>query len=253
MRSAKSRGIHREPAEVKYSMGGNWQTPIKPTRFETPCEYCEATVKRWKKPARFCGIKCERRFYSSRALLRQKVLFNAGLRQCTLCQQIKLIDQFWFCKCRPNSRCKECSNARQRQTRKFYPADDSSRERARKWRTANPDLFKGRIKAWRLDNPERAIMQSHKRRALLQSAGIYKVHLNELHKLLVRQQSRCAICSSDIADRSLRELDHIIPIVRGGRHSIGNLMWLCRSCNRRKTSRLLIQLKREISWFPYLP
>ena len=38
-------------------------------------------------------------------------------------------------------------------------------------------------------------------------------------------------------------IDHIVPLARGGSHSIGNLMTLCRKCNASKGKKLLIQWK----------
>ena len=50
----------------------------------------------------------------------------------------------------------------------------------------------------------------------------------------------CAYCGN-----SGGEVDHIIPLARGGTHSIGNLTSSCRSCNSSKGSKLLIEWKRD--------
>lgn len=41
------------------------------------------------------------------------------------------------------------------------------------------------------------------------------------------------------------EQDHVIPRVRGGKHTIGNLLPACPSCNRRKNSSLLVEWKHR--------
>jgi len=48
--------------------------------------------------------------------------------------------------------------------------------------------------------------------------------------ILKKYGYRCARCGSP----SNLELDHIIPLSRGGATSVRNLQVLCRSCNRKK-------------------
>lgn len=47
------------------------------------------------------------------------------------------------------------------------------------------------------------------------------------------QDKECAICSSI----ENLEIDHIIPVCDGGSHDQNNLQVLCRSCNRKKSSK----------------
>ena len=48
---------------------------------------------------------------------------------------------------------------------------------------------------------------------------------------------RCAYCGST----ELIELDHLTPIVKGGQHSIDNIVPACRHCNRSKRSASLLR------------
>lgn len=43
----------------------------------------------------------------------------------------------------------------------------------------------------------------------------------------------CAQCGSELEGRDWT-IDHIIPVSKGGDHSIGNLQSMCRSCNGSK-------------------
>jgi 5-methylcytosine-specific restriction endonuclease McrA len=140
-----------------------------------------------------------------------------------------------------------------------------------KWRQANPELHRDRNKSYQQKNPIKSKLlrkQRHDRnrdadnaysrnyykknpyrirelasirKRKVSIAGIFLVTDKELSRLY---NSKCQICGSC----ELIEIDHIIPIARGGRHSIGNLMSLCRSCNRSKSDKLHIEfifIRRE--------
>ena len=54
---------------------------------------------------------------------------------------------------------------------------------------------------------------------------------NERSRLVFKRDEHC--CSSCGSTEYL-EIDHIIPLARGGSNELDNLQILCRSCNRRK-------------------
>lgn len=60
-------------------------------------------------------------------------------------------------------------------------------------------------------------------------------------KIKNRDDFTCKICSLSIADEKnlLLEIDHIIPLAKGGITSEGNLQTLCWKCNRSKGSKIL--------------
>lgn len=55
-------------------------------------------------------------------------------------------------------------------------------------------------------------------------------------RLVARHGGRCAYC------REVKPLtrDHVIPVSKGGRHAIGNILPACQSCNSSKRDALLI-------------
>lgn len=52
-------------------------------------------------------------------------------------------------------------------------------------------------------------------------------------RLMRRQDSTCTYCGHRRAAYSM-EIDHMVPVVKGGSNDIGNLQVICRQCNLRK-------------------
>ena len=122
-------------------------------------------------------------------------------------------------------------------SKKWY---QDNRERAlvreRNRYKSNPDATKQSAKMWKKANKEKVGDFEHRRRAAKAKNGVCLV----LKKVLVRlANSLCVTCGS--CERIT--LDHIIPISRGGRHSIGNLQPLCQSCNSSKQDKLMVEWK----------
>jgi hypothetical protein len=56
-------------------------------------------------------------------------------------------------------------------------------------------------------------------------------------KVIRRDDYTCQMCHQHVRDDEI-ELDHMIPISRGGPTTVDNLRLLCRACNRRKSNSL---------------
>ena len=56
--------------------------------------------------------------------------------------------------------------------------------------------------------------------------------------VLKRDNYRCIECGRGISDGVLLEVDHIIPISKGGTNSIENAQTLCVSCNNKKRNNI---------------
>lgn len=152
----------------------------------------------------------------------------------------------------------ERNRERVRQNQKRWR--DANKERAkeirRKWAEANPDQVreinqryyqnnKERIsrqaKLWRQANPEKWALilkaNRHKREARKRGLPCFHVINKDLRRLL---SSPCAVPG---CKRSDIQIDHVVPISRGGSHGIGNLQPLCGSHNAAKHARLWIEFR----------
>jgi hypothetical protein len=75
-----------------------------------------------------------------------------------------------------------------------------------------------------------------RRRALLaQGAGV--VTSADWRKLVARFDGRCAYCGQ----RCTPTMEHVVPLSRGGRHAIGNLIPACLKCNLSKNNRFIME------------
>jgi 5-methylcytosine-specific restriction endonuclease McrA len=83
-------------------------------------------------------------------------------------------------------------------------------------------------------NPEKSLERNSRRRARLKNAITFKVDSSELKQMKNRG---CLFCGS----KKEINIDHIIPLSRGGSHSIGNLMPLCDHCNSTKYNKTIME------------
>jgi len=63
--------------------------------------------------------------------------------------------------------------------------------------------------------------------------GMFVVTKKDIKAMLAKP---CYICGAQS-----EHIDHIIPLVRGGRHGIGNMAGACARCNSRKGTKLLVE------------
>jgi len=68
--------------------------------------------------------------------------------------------------------------------------------------------------------------------------------------VFLRDKYTCQYCGIQSRDLTL---DHVIPRVRGGKHSWENLVSACKSCNHRKGQRTLAEAKMQLMREPYQP
>lgn len=115
----------------------------------------------------------------------------------------------------------------------------------------NPDVAKARVADWVKKHPERRskINSDYAKRNRDKTATNWRNRIARLRgnggrhsaadiaNLLRRQGGICTGCKADISKSF--EVDHIMPLSKGGSNGPENLQLLCRSCNRRKGAKVL--------------
>jgi hypothetical protein len=106
---------------------------------------------------------------------------------------------------------------------------------------------KQNAKKWVRNHPDtRKIVSSnccHKRRLKYKDGDVSSSFLLNLYKTT----TICALCGIELIDNGKlpngRNLDHIIPLSIGGRHTASNIRYICRTCNlTRADGRLRLHL-----------
>ena len=121
-----------------------------------------------------------------------------------------------------------------------YPKEAMKRRAdAKAYYNLNAEQRRAYAVQWRKENPHRRRHQ-HDRRVdlMLSNPGFVAFGEAEWRKLLRQYDRRCAYCG--ICSDTL-EKDHVIPLTRGGRHAISNILPACKSCNISKYDHLLVE------------
>lgn len=131
-----------------------------------------------------------------------------------------------------------------RETHDRWVAENAERNRQhkREWYLKNRDAIKEERseykKQYQQENKEKINNQTQRRRARKKQNGVFAISSKELKKLY---SSPCLYCGS--TDKIT--VDHVIPIDKGGAHSIGNLVPACLSCNSSKGTKFITEWHKQ--------
>jgi 5-methylcytosine-specific restriction endonuclease McrA len=127
---------------------------------------------------------------------------------------------------------------KRRNSYRAWSANNKDRIRATRlaWEANNPEKVKQIKRKWEQANPDSRRNKLHRYRARAAANEVFVLIPKELAKIYA---SPCFFCGATFGI----EADHIIARARGGRHSIGNLMPLCRSCNASKSNKTIMEFR----------
>jgi 5-methylcytosine-specific restriction endonuclease McrA len=101
----------------------------------------------------------------------------------------------------------------------------------KEWAKQHPDKMYEYARKWRQKNPTVVAAWNRANHAKRQNSYGTHSHLDVLDRLKW-QGGRCAVCCGVLSGKF--EVDHYIPLAKGGHNNPSNLQLLCKSCNRRK-------------------
>lgn len=139
------------------------------------------------------------------------------------------------------------------QTKAYAAANkDSIRAYQKEWRSNNKKKISSKNKRnylarkdhydnyraeWRIKNRLKWNGYRSTRRMREKENGIFFITAKEYRKL---ERDSCFYCGS----YENPTIDHVVPIVRGGKHSIGNIVVACKSCNSQKNAKTITEWRK---------
>ncbi len=106
-------------------------------------------------------------------------------------------------------------------------------ELKRQWRIKNPEAMKAQANKYWATHPECRIENRNRRRAAEGKCSIKDTKMIKAIYVMARRVSSCTGIKFDV--------DHIIPISRGGAHAPSNMQILPARINRRKSNKIIPQ------------
>ena len=97
---------------------------------------------------------------------------------------------------------------------------------------------------WRDGNPEKYMESVAKARRKRCMRSVHPHSVADELSIYRRQGGRCAYCNVHIPFKN-GEIDHIVPLSRGGDDDCGNICFSCVHCNRTKSSKFVVEFKHK--------
>lgn len=175
---------------------------------ERKCLWCTGSMQDKRRGALYCSRQHKKNAAGNRFLERNPGYYKRYHRSERMLNWLEIT--------------KERRRAYARQYHRLHP--EATAANSKEWREANRTYLQVRErnrKAWKINNP-----------------GSVGVSERDWVRLCRRYHYCCAYCGQK-PERTI-QMDHIIPLSKGGRHAIGNVLPACGRCNLTKNAALLI-------------
>lgn len=157
---------------------------------------------------------------------------NSG--DCVQCNRDRAAAWYYSNTERAKARITEYRKARSEQYREY----------GAKFRALYPNRKKLAGTKWQSSNPVKRLISQNRRRARQRSVG-GEFTEEDVSRLLIAQSGRCNWCGQCLDEHF--HVDHIIPMIKGGRNDAMNICLACPPCNTRKGAKLPSQFMAELA------
>lgn len=119
---------------------------------------------------------------------------------------------------------------------------DKARQAKRRYSVQNPEKVREKNRRYRAAHPDKAAtnLRNYKARKCAAQGTHTATDIEAQYQL---QERRCKYCHCTMTDTpnlpNSRTVDHVIPLSRGGRNDLSNLVIACQHCNFSKGDKLL--------------
>jgi 5-methylcytosine-specific restriction endonuclease McrA len=101
----------------------------------------------------------------------------------------------------------------------------------------HPEKMCANVTRWKKKNPAKCAAIQARRRARTALADDVQAVARIYHMAATRKVVRCYLCRH-LIPKGEREVEHVVPLSKGGRHCSSNLGIACRDCNRGKHDKM---------------
>src|SRR5260221_13355399 len=130
------------------------------------------------------------------------------------------------------SECKSCGDLRQRNH--YASTIEEAHQEQKRYRDTDPERTKNRLREYRVEHPEKYLTYNRNRRARKMAApGTHTAQ--DIQAQFKRQKGKCYWCG-DKLDKY--EVDHVVPLTRGGSNDPSKLVIACKPCNNSRHNKL---------------
>lgn len=124
---------------------------------------------------------------------------------------------------------------------RYQENKERERERGRLWSAKNKEKKSEKYRRWAQANKEfRRAKDNLRRTRKLNAEGTHTA--DDIRRQYEAQNGRCYYCETEVGKKY--EVDHVIPLARGGSNAAENIVISCPACNRSKGAKLLTEWVR---------